>query len=126
LRDPRLPSLHSLDAYLFTHLSLGIMLGLLPLRGISGLVAGLPDMFCGVNENFATAAIEGALVLAGDSVDLEAVRVGASEGGTVVLPAGSSVQKAVRAVSKKWWRSFGYDYILSVIRAQQVKVLSYF
>jgi hypothetical protein len=27
---------------------------------------GLPDMFSGVNENFATAAIEGALAMAGD------------------------------------------------------------
>jgi hypothetical protein len=36
-------------------------------------VAGLTDMFCGVNVNFATAAIEGALVLVGDFVDLEAV-----------------------------------------------------
>jgi hypothetical protein len=30
-------------------------------------------MFCGLNENFATAVIEGALALAGDSVDLDAV-----------------------------------------------------
>jgi hypothetical protein len=39
LKGPRLPSLHSLGAYLFTHLSLGIMLGLLPLHRTSGLVA---------------------------------------------------------------------------------------
>jgi hypothetical protein len=36
-------------------------------------VTGLPDMFSGVNEKLATAAIEGALALAGNSVDLEAV-----------------------------------------------------
>jgi hypothetical protein len=88
--------------------------------------AGLPDLFCGVNEKFATAAIEGALILAGDSVDLEAVWVASSESGTDVLPTRSSVRKASLAVSKKWWHSFAYDYVLSVIHAQQVKVLSYF
>jgi hypothetical protein len=41
LRGPRLPSLHSLGTYLFTHLGLGIALGLLPLHRISGLVAGI-------------------------------------------------------------------------------------
>jgi hypothetical protein len=41
LKGPRLPSLHSLGAYIFTHLGLGIALGLLPLRGTSGLVAGI-------------------------------------------------------------------------------------
>jgi hypothetical protein len=45
-------------------------------------VSGLPNMFSGVNENFATAAIEGALSLAGDSVDLEVVQTGASKAGT--------------------------------------------
>jgi hypothetical protein len=33
----------------------------------------LVSLICGVNVNFATAAIEGALVLVGDFVDLEAV-----------------------------------------------------
>jgi hypothetical protein len=51
-------------------------------------------MFCGVNENFATAAIEGALVLAGDSIDLKVVRTAASEAGTDILPAASGLQKA--------------------------------
>jgi hypothetical protein len=57
------------------------------LNWLSEEVASLPDMFCGMNENFATAVIEGALVLAGDFVDLEAVRVAASD----VLPIGLSV-----------------------------------
>jgi hypothetical protein len=60
---------------------------------LSEEMSSLPDMFCGMNENFATAAIEGALVLAGDSVDLEAVWVAASEGIADVMPAGSGVQK---------------------------------
>jgi hypothetical protein len=41
LKGLRLPPLHSLGAYLFTHPSLGIALGLLPLRGTSGLVIGI-------------------------------------------------------------------------------------
>jgi hypothetical protein len=41
LKGPRLHSLHSLGAYLFTHVGLGITLGLLPLRRTSGLVAGI-------------------------------------------------------------------------------------
>jgi hypothetical protein len=96
------------------------------LNWLSEEVTGPPDMFSGMNENFATTAIEGALTLATNSVDLEAVRVATSGGGADVLPAVSGVWKAARAVSKKWWRSFGYDYMLSVICAQQWKVLSYF
>jgi hypothetical protein len=41
------------------------------LNWLSEQVVGLPDMFCDVNENFATAAIEGALALVSDSVDLD-------------------------------------------------------
>jgi hypothetical protein len=36
-------------------------------------ISGLPDMFGGINENFVTAAVEGALVMVGDSVDLDAL-----------------------------------------------------
>jgi hypothetical protein len=96
------------------------------LNWLSEQVVGLPDMFCDVNENFATAAIEGALALVSDSVDLDVMRVAASEGDTDVLPTVSSMQKAARAISKKWWHSFSYDYVLSVIRAQQAQVLSCF
>jgi hypothetical protein len=93
---------------------------------LSEEVTGLIDMFCGVNENFATAAIEGALALASDSVDFEVMRVAASQGDADVLPARSGMRKAARAVWKKWWRSFGYDYVLSIICAQQMEVLSCF
>jgi DNA-binding MarR family transcriptional regulator len=81
-------------------------------------VTGLTDMFSGMNGNFATAVIEGALSLAGNSVDLEAVRVATSKGGTDVLPVASGVRKAAWAVSNKLWWSFGYDYVLSIIHAQ--------
>jgi hypothetical protein len=43
-------------------------------------ISGLPDMFSGVNENFATAAIEGALAMASDSIDLDVVRGMAAQG----------------------------------------------
>jgi hypothetical protein len=45
------------------------------LRWLSTKVSGLPDMFHGVNENFATAAIEGVLAMARDSVDLALYRL---------------------------------------------------
>jgi hypothetical protein len=45
------------------------------LNWLSEEMAGIPDMFFVLNENFAVAAIEGALVLVDDSVDLEAVQV---------------------------------------------------
>jgi hypothetical protein len=90
-------------------------------------VSGLSDVFNGVNENFATAAIQGALALAGNSVDPEAVRAAAFEADVNILPAASGIRKAVRAVSKKWWQSFGYDYVLSAaIHARQTKVFSFF
>jgi hypothetical protein len=37
-------------------------------------ISGLPDMFSGINGNFAIAAVKGALAMAGDSTDLEAVQ----------------------------------------------------
>jgi hypothetical protein len=36
------------------------------------------------------------------------------------------VWRVARVVSKKWWRPFGYDYVLSVIHAKQEEVLVYF
>jgi hypothetical protein len=44
------------------------------IRWLSIEISGFPDMFGGINENFATAAVEGALTMAGDFVDLEAMR----------------------------------------------------
>jgi hypothetical protein len=61
------------------------------LNWLSEEVIGLPDVFSGVNENFATAVIEGALTLAGNSVNLEAVRIAASEASADILPAASGV-----------------------------------
>jgi hypothetical protein len=96
------------------------------LQRMSEEALDLSDMFSGAIENFATATIEGPLALARDSIDVDAVEVASSESGVNVLPAEPDVRRAARAVSKKWWCSFGYDYVLSVIRAKQAEVLAYF
>jgi hypothetical protein len=96
------------------------------LRWLSNEISSLPDKISSVNENFATAAMEGALATAGDSIDLDVVRGTATVGGADVLLAGSDVQRVTRAVSKKWWRPFGYNYVLSIIHAKQEEVLVYF
>jgi hypothetical protein len=88
------------------------------LRRLSEEVSGLPSVFSGVNENFSSAAIEGALVMAEDSVDLDAVRGAAAKGGVDVLPARPDLRKVAGVISKKWSRSFGYDCVLSVICAK--------
>jgi hypothetical protein len=61
---------------------------------LSEEVSGLPDVFSDANENFAITAIEGALALASDSIDLEAVWTTASEASVDILPAASGVRKA--------------------------------
>jgi hypothetical protein len=66
-----------------------------------------------VNLNFATAAVEGALTLAGDLIDFGVVQDSASRAGDDVLPASSEVRKAAQAVSKRRWKKFGYDFVLS-------------
>jgi hypothetical protein len=94
------------------------------LSWLSEEITGLPDMFSGVNENFATAAIEGALAMAGDSVDLDVVRGAAAESGAYILPAAQDVQRAAQLVLKKWWHLFGYDYVLAAIRGKHEKLLA--
>jgi hypothetical protein len=64
-------------------------------------------MFGGVNETFATAAVEGALTMAAKSIDFEVVRDAAVSSGGDILPAGPDVQKSTCAVVKNWWHSFG-------------------
>jgi hypothetical protein len=44
-------------------------------------------MFDGINENFATTVVKGALTMAGDSVDLEAMWDAAVSSGANILPA---------------------------------------
>jgi hypothetical protein len=40
------------------------------IRRLSVEVTGLPEVFAGVNENFISAAVEGTLTMAGDSVNI--------------------------------------------------------
>jgi hypothetical protein len=44
------------------------------MRWLAAKVASLPEVFAGVNENFVSVAIEGALWMAGDSVDMDALQ----------------------------------------------------
>jgi hypothetical protein len=87
------------------------------LRWLSTEIFGLSDMFGGVNENFVTVVIEGALVMVRDSIDLDALQSVAAKSGADILPTKHDVQRATRAVSKKWWHSFSYDYVLASIHA---------
>jgi hypothetical protein len=93
------------------------------LHWLSIEISSLLDMFGGVNENYVTAAVEGALIMARDYVDLDALQSTAAESGVDILPDERGVRRVVQAVSKKWWRSFGYDYVLATIRATHKKVL---
>jgi hypothetical protein len=85
------------------------------LHWLSAEVSCLPDMFAGVNENFVSIAVEGALLMAGDSVDLDALQTVTADSGAYILPTEQDVRRAVRVVSKKWWRSFIYNYVLAAI-----------
>jgi hypothetical protein len=45
-------------------------------------------VFGGINKNFAITAVEGALAMAGDSVDLEVMRDDVVSSGADILPVG--------------------------------------
>jgi hypothetical protein len=47
----------------------------------------------------------------------------AVESGADILPAERDVRRAVWAVSKKWWHSFNYIYVMVAIHATHKKVL---
>jgi hypothetical protein len=93
---------------------------------LSTEISSLADMFGGVNENFVTAAIEDALVMAGSSVDLDALQDAVAASRVDILLAERDVRRAACAVSKKWWHSFGYAYGLDAIRARLCKVVVLF
>jgi hypothetical protein len=81
-------------------------------------VSGLPEVFADVNENFISAVVKGTLMMAGESIDLGALQDAASISEADILPMDRDVRRAACAVSKKWWRSFGYDYVLGAIHAK--------
>jgi hypothetical protein len=78
-------------------------------------LVGLPEMFASVNENFISTMVEGALMMVEEIFDLNALRDAVAESRVDILPAGRDVWRVARTVSKKWWRSFGYDYVLATI-----------
>jgi hypothetical protein len=82
---------------------------------LSAEVTGLPKVFDGVNESFISVAIEGTLVMAGDSIDLAALQTVAVDRGVDILPEEQDVRRAARVILRKWWRSFGYNYVLATI-----------
>jgi hypothetical protein len=87
------------------------------IRWLSAEVTGLPEMFAIVNKKFISAAVEGALVMAGDFIDLDALQNFAAGSGADILPTEHDVHRAACAVSKKLWHSI-YDYVLAAIRAK--------
>jgi hypothetical protein len=94
------------------------------LHWLSTKISGLPDKFSGVNEKLVTATVKGALVMAGFSIDLDALKDATAASGVDILPTECDVHRAAHAVSKKWWRSFGYDYVLDAIHAKLRKVVA--
>jgi hypothetical protein len=88
-------------------------------------VTDLLEMFADVNKNFIPTAVEGTLMMTGDSIDLASLQIVATDNGADILPAGRDVRKAARAMSRKWWRSFGYDYMLFAIRAKFCEVIAH-
>jgi hypothetical protein len=71
------------------------------IRWLSTEVAGVPKMFVGVNDNFISVAVEGALKMAGESVDPDTLRDAATESGVDILPMGRDVRRVVHAMSQK-------------------------
>jgi hypothetical protein len=57
-------------------------------------------------------------MMASQSVDLGALQDAAAVSKADILPMEWDVQRATHTVSKKWWHSFGYDYMLGAIRVK--------
>jgi hypothetical protein len=92
---------------------------------LSAEVAGLPELFAGVNENFISVAVKGILIMAGQFVDLGAMQDTTAASKADILPAERDVWRDAHTVSKKWWRSFGYNYVLGAICKKLREVTTY-
>jgi hypothetical protein len=79
-------------------------------------------VFAGVNKNFVSSIVKGALAMAGDFVD--SIEDAAAASGADILPAEWDVQRAACVIAKKWWRCFGYDYVLDAIRTKLHEVMA--
>jgi hypothetical protein len=91
-------------------------------RWLAMEVNSLPEVFFGVNENFASAAVEGALAMARDSVDLADLQASAAVSRADELPGGRDIRKTTRTTERKWWRSFDYASTLATVQARLCKV----
>jgi hypothetical protein len=67
---------------------------------LSAEVTGLPDVFAGVNENFISIAVEGTLMMAGDSVHLATLQTLLSTAGRTFCPP-SGMYDESRALCQK-------------------------
>jgi hypothetical protein len=76
-----------------------------------------------VNENFISTVVEGTLVMVQYSVDHAALQIMATDSGADILLAERDVRRATCTVSRKWWRSFGYDYVLAAIQDELHEVI---
>jgi hypothetical protein len=81
-------------------------------------VAGLLEVFVDVNKKFVSATVEGALMMVGGSVNLAALQASTADSRVDILPAERDVRRVTRVVSQKWWRSFGYNFVLAAIQAR--------
>jgi hypothetical protein len=70
------------------------------IRWLFTKVGGLPKMFAGVNENLVSAVVEGALIMAGESVDLNALQGAAAVGGADILPTEQDVRRVARGIEE--------------------------
>jgi hypothetical protein len=81
-------------------------------------VTRIPGVFAVVNENFVSATVEGTLIMA----DLAALQAITADSVADILPVVQDVGKAARVMLKKWWCSFGYNFVLASIQAWFCKV----
>jgi hypothetical protein len=76
-----------------------------------------------VNENFISTAVKGTLMMDGGSVDLVALQISVTDSKENILPTAQDVRRAARTVWKKWWCSFGYNYMLAgILQAKLRKI----
>jgi hypothetical protein len=70
------------------------------IRWLSTDVGGLLEMFPGGNENFISAAVEGGLMMAGESIDLNALQDVVAVNGADILPAERDVRTAACGIEE--------------------------
>jgi hypothetical protein len=92
---------------------------------LSAEVTSLSEVFAGVNENFVSATVEGTLVMVGDSIDFATMQTMAADSRACIVQVERDMRRATCAVSKKWWRSFNYEYVLGAIRAKLREVITH-